>query len=137
MNLHGIVSPAIGTVNPQRLIPYYASAGYTQNAAFKQVPAYADAINIQAQIQALTGKDLRHEALQNIQGLFRGVYIYGNKQGVDRVEAKGGDMFWFAEVPGGTARLWKVLAVLETWPDWSKVAVVLQLDTVPPGPLPT
>lgn len=127
MNLHGLVRGAITTVNPDVMCPYQQSTGYTANDAGKRTPAYADSVTIPCQIQALTGKDLRHEALQNIQGVMRGVYVYGNKQGVVRVDAKGGDLFQFAQVPGGALQTWLVVAVLETWPDWSKVAVCLQL----------
>src|SRR5262249_43582502 len=133
MNLHGIVRGAITSVNPDVMVPYYKSTGFTQDAAFRQTPSFATPVTVPCQIQALSGKDLRHAELQNIQGLKRAVYMYGNTQGVDRVEAKGGDLLYFAEVPGGTSRVWKVVTVLETWPDWSKVAVVLQIDTQPPS----
>jgi len=39
--------------------------------------------------------------------------------------AKGGDLLDF----GG--QTWLVTAVLETWPDWCKVGVTLQLDETP------
>lgn len=132
MNLHGTVRGAITSINPDVLCPYYVSTPYTQDATFKQAPQYAAPVNVMCQIQALTGKDLRHEALQNIEGLLRGVYMYGNTQGVDRSNLKGGDLIRFAQVPSGTVQTWKVVCVLETWPDWSKVAVVLQRDKAAP-----
>lgn len=134
MNLHGLVRGVITSVNPDVQVGYWKSNGYTQDATFKQVPSYAHSVQIPAQVQALSGKDLRHEALQNIQGVVRAVYLYGNVQGVVRADMKGGDMFGFAQVPGGTVQYWKVVAVLETWPDWCKVAVTLQTDTAAPGP---
>jgi hypothetical protein len=132
VNLHGIVRGAIQTVNPDVMVPYYKSSGYTVGGSFKQAPTYAPVVNVPCQIQALTGKDLRHTELQNIQGVLRAVYMYGNTQGLVRIEAKGGDLLRFAQVPGGTIYTWLVVAVLETWPDWSKVAVSLQLDKAPP-----
>lgn len=132
MNLHALVRPVVTTVNPDVLCPYYKSNGYSQDAAFKQIPAYLAPVDVPCQIQALTGRELRHEALLNIQGLKRGVYMYGNTQGVDRSSMKGGDLLRFAQVPGGTVQTWLVVVVFETWPDWSKVGVVLQVDAAAP-----
>lgn len=134
MNLHGLVRGVITTVNPDVQVKYWKSTGHTIGANFKQSPSYANSLTIPAQIQALTGKDLRHEALQNIEGVVRAVYLYGNVQGVVRADQKGGDMFGFAQVPGGAVQYWKTVCVLETWPDWCKVAVNLQIDATAPGP---
>lgn len=133
MNLHGIVRGAITSVNPDVLCPYYKSSGYGVDSTFAQVPTYAAPVTVPCQIQALTARDLQHKDLVNIEGLKRAVYMYGNTQGVVRADAKGGDILAFAQVPGGTIQYWKVVVVLETWPDWSKVAVVLQRDTSPPS----
>ena len=132
MNLHGIVRGAITTVNPDVMCPYYKATGYTQDAAFKQSPTYATPVTVPCQIQALTARELAHEAFLNIQGLKRGVYMYGNTQGVDRSQLKGGDLLRFAQVPGAAVQTWLVVVVLETWPDWSKVGVVLQIDKAAP-----
>lgn len=132
MNLHGIVRGAITTVNPDVLCPYYKSTGFTQDAAFKQVPTYASPVSVPCQIQALTARELQHEAFLNIQGLKRGVYMYGNTQGVDRSMVKGGDLLRFAQPGSATVQTWLVVGVLETWPDWSKVGVVLQIDKAAP-----
>lgn len=132
LNLHAIVRPAINAVNPEILGQWLVSTGFTQAADFQQVPSYAAPVTVPMQVQALTGKDLRHQDLLNVQGVLRGVYMFGNVQGVVRVDAKGGDLLQFPQVLGGTVRTWKVQAVLETWnptsPGWCKVAVVLQID---------
>lgn len=133
MNLHGIVRGAITTVNPDTVVPYYKSTGFTQDATFAQVPAYAAAVNVPIQVQAATARDLKHERWLNIEGIKRAVYMYGNTQGIVRADEKGGDLLWFPQVPGGSSQLWKVVVVLETWPDWCKVGVVLQLDKAPPS----
>src|SRR5579872_6944514 len=133
MNLHGTVRGAITSVNPDILAPYYVSQPFTVDSTFKQVPTYAAAVNVPIQVQALTAKDLQHKDLVNIEGLKRAVYMYGNTVGIDRSKSKGGDLLWFPQAPKLASQLWKVLCVLETWPDWSKVAVVLQLDASPPS----
>lgn len=127
MNLHGIVRGAITTVNPDIPITWRASTGYASDAAGKQVPAYAADLTIQAQVQALAGDDLAHINMLNMQGIFRTVYMYGNKQGIVRPEARGGDILLFPQVPGGTVNTWLVVAVPETWPDWCRVIACLQL----------
>lgn len=133
MNLHGIVRGAITSVNPDVMCPFYVSTGSATDANFKPSPTYAAPVNVPCQIQALSARELAHEAFLNIQGLKRGVYMYGNTQGVDRSNVKGGDLIRFAQVPGGTIQTWLVVVVFETWPDWSKVGVVLQIDKAPPA----
>lgn len=132
LNLHSTVRGAINSVNPDRLVTWLESTGYTTAADGTQTPAYTTHASIDAQIQAATGKDLKHPNLQNVQGVVRSVYMFGNKQGVVRVDAKGGDLLTFAQSVGGAVQTWLVVAVLETWnPDatgWCKVGVVLQVD---------
>jgi hypothetical protein len=132
MNLHAIVRGAINTVNPDQTVVLRASTGYTTNAAGKRTPTYAADATVAAQVQALSGRDLQHPDFLNVQGIKRAVYLYGDVQGVVRPNAKGGDLLVFPQDLGGTAQLWLVVAVLETWnPDatgWCKVGVVLQDD---------
>lgn len=132
MNLHGTVRGAITSVNPDVMAPYYVSQPYTKDASFAQVPSYAAPVNVPVQVQALKANDLKHSDLVNLEGLKRAVYMYGNTVGVDRSNLKGGDWLVFAQAKGLAVQGWKVVCVLETWPDWSKVAVVLQLTVTPP-----
>lgn len=132
MNLHGIVRGAITTVNPDLLVPYYRSAGYGKDSTFAQTPQYAAPVNVPIQVQALTGRWLQHRDLLDIQGVLRSVHMYGNTQGIVRADKKGGDLLYFPQVPGGQSYFWKVAAVLETWPDWCHLAVVMQTFTVLP-----
>lgn len=121
MNLHAIVSGAIGTVNPhvKALVRY--STGYTIAPGGKQIPTYNDVPNQDVQMQALSGKDLAFLQNLNVQGVQRALYMYGDTQGVVRPRAKGGDLVVIG------SDVWKVVTVLETWPDWSKVGVTLQV----------
>lgn len=128
MDLHGIVSGAIGTVNPFIMASIQMSNGYTKDAAFRQVPAYLPAINQLIQVQALSYNDLAQLDGLNIQGERRAVYLEGFWSGVIRPDSKGGDLLTFPETPGGPARTWLAAQVLEHWPDWSKLAVTLQDD---------
>lgn len=131
MNLHGTVRGAITSVNPDVLAPFLSSTGNTVDEAGNQTPSYADAINIPIQVQALSGSDKKAVNFMNLQTVLRSVYCYGNKQGVERVVQKGGDILQFREVPNprtdaNPVRNWLVIKVVETWPDWSKVVVSMQ-----------
>ncbi len=115
MNLHGIVRAAISSINPDIAVLWRQSNGYTQDAGFKQVPAYIDIPGTVVQLQ-----DLQHPDLLNVQGVMRALYMNGSAEGVNRTFAKGGDLFTVS------GQVWKVVTVLETWPDWCKVAINLQ-----------
>lgn len=120
MNLRAIANSATQSINPNTPVTVKASSGYTIDPATRrQVPAYAIETG-QANIQALDGKDLKQLDGLNIQGTIRAAYLYGNLAGVVRPDSKGGDMVEF------NSQSWLVVKVLETWPDWCKVAIVYQ-----------
>lgn len=123
MNLHGLVTGAIGTVNPFVLATWQQSTGYTVNANFQQVPTYTSS-TIAVQVQALTNKDLRQIDGLNLNGTVRAIYANGSIQGTVRPNIQGGDLITLSDGPNvGT---WLVNQVLETWPDWCKVVATLQ-----------
>lgn len=126
MNLHGIVRRAITTVNPDIAASFERSTGYAVDVNHKQVPGYAAAVPVRIQSQALSGGMLKHTDNLNLQGVLRSVYMFGNTQGVVRPTAEGGDLLTFKLVPGSADSIWKVVEVVETWPDWSHVIVCLQ-----------
>jgi len=124
MNLHSIVSGAVGAINPLVIATIQQSTGYTEADDGTQVPTYAAPVNVQAQSQPLTFSDLRQLDGLNIQGIKRAIYLTGNWQGLVRTAKKGGDLI---TLPNGTN--WLVVLELENWSDtsgWSKVAVTLQ-----------
>ena len=125
MNLHGLVSGAIGTVNPHVPCSTLVSTGYTTNPDGSRVPTY-DTVTGMAQVQALTYKDLTQVDGLNLNGAARGIYFYGDIQGVLRARTKGGDVVTLSDGPN--AGKWLVVQVLETWSDWSKCACVLQSE---------
>lgn len=128
MDLHSIVSGAIGTVNPFILASIQMSNGYTIAPGGKQTPVYLSAVNQLIQVQALQHDDLVQLDGLNIQGERRAIYLEGFWSGVIRPDSKGGDLLTFPEYPGGPSRTWLVVFVFEHWPDWSKLAVTLQVD---------
>lgn len=131
INVRAIANAAIQPVNENIGAQYRASTGYTTNPAGKRTPTFAAEVPVQIQAQAVKGSDLRHINSLNVQNVYRNVRMWGNTQGVVRLEAKGGDLLRFPQVPGGQVETWLVVAVLETWPTWCSLIVCLQTDPVP------
>jgi len=127
MNIRGMANGATSQVNPNQSIAWKQSTGYTSDAAGKRTPSYTST-PVDAQVQGLSASDLKHIDGLNIQGVMRSVVMYGNVQGVNRVNQQGGDILQFPEVPNGTVRDWLVVQVMETWPEWCRVVVVLQVS---------
>lgn len=121
LNLHGIVSGAVGTVNSNVTVAYEASMGNTVLPSGKPVPTYAPVQQIRAQIQALSWKDLQQLDGINMNGARRAIYLYGAANGVVRPAAQGGDL-----ITDSDNNRWLVAQNLEQWPFWCKVAVTLQ-----------
>lgn len=133
MNLHQIVSGAIGAINPFIPVTVQKSTGYTTDATGKRTPQFSN-VATTGQVQALSGDDIKQ--LENlgiaIQGVMRSVYLNGDWQGLVRVDGTGGELFQFARPGHSQPDTWRVTQVLETWPDWCKVAVTLQDLTAKP-----
>lgn len=130
-NLHSLVRGAIGSVNPDILVDWLVSTGQTVALGGKSTPTYAAAVTVRGQVQSLKGQDLRKYAFLQAQGVYRAAYLFGDAQGINRVDAKGGDLILFPQNPGGTKRTWLVSAVDETWTHdggWCRVILTLQMD---------
>jgi hypothetical protein len=122
VNLHGIVSNAIGAINPNVNITIERSMGNTTSVNGRQVPQYAAPVTVLAQVQSLTFGDLSAIEGLNIQGVRRAVYINGRTDGIIRPDQKGGDLVTLAD---GTK--WLNVHVLEYWPDWCKFVITRQM----------
>ena len=59
MNLHELVRPLIGIVNPFQSVVILVSTGFTINAQYEQVPAGAHAVEVMAQPQPVADKTLQ------------------------------------------------------------------------------
>ena len=129
MNLRALANSCIQAVNPDQTIIWRKFTGYTKDSSMRQVPAYTD-YSVKAQIQSAGNGDLQQTDGLNLTTVMRKVYLNGNVQGVNRIEAVGGDLLVFPEVKGGTDRTWLVTQVGDTWNEWCSVTVVLQDDNV-------
>lgn len=121
MNLHGIVSRAIGAVNPPEAITISPSSGYTTRADGTRTPSYGTPVAVAAQIQELTQRDIYQTSGLNLQGVQVTMYLPGQWAGAIRADGKGGDIITRAD-----GSIWLVAAILELWPNWCKVLAVLQ-----------
>lgn len=127
MDLRGIANGISSTVNPNVIATVTRSTGYTIGAGLKQVPTYAAPVSGPAQVQALDGSDLRQVDGLNLQGVVRAIYLRGSLAGVIRPNSDGGDLVTIsAPAPASLIGTWLVVKVLETWPAWTKAAIVLQ-----------
>ena len=120
MDLRSIANGVASAVNPNVTVSVQRSTGYTVGAGHKQVPTYAAAVVGPAQVQALDGVDLKQLDGLNIQGTMRAIYLRGALAGVVRPSGEGGDLITIG------SQTWLVTKVLESWPNWTKAAIVLQ-----------
>lgn len=122
MNLHAVVRGPINAINPDVPATLFASTGWTTQPDGTRVPAYGPAVQMMAQVQALSWKDLQMLDGVNIAGEARAIYLYGDWRSVIRPEKAGGDLI---VVEGAK---WLIVKALETWAvGWSKVAAVRQM----------
>ena len=127
MDLRGIANGVTSTVNPNETVTVLRSTGFTMGAGAKQVPSYAAPVTGPGQIQALDADDIKQLDGLNIQGTIRAIYLRGTLAGVVRPNQTGGDLVTIAApAPVALRGTWLVVKVLESWPDWTKAAIVLQ-----------
>jgi hypothetical protein len=123
MNLHGIASGAVGSVNPRIVISYSAcTPTITATPGGPRTPTYLAAVNVVAQVQELTTDDLKHLNDLNVSGIMRKLWSNQLMFGVDRAAGLGGDK---VVLPDGTT--WLVVRPIEQFPDWNSVAIRKQV----------
>jgi hypothetical protein len=136
VNLHSIVAPVIGAINPNQTVTLMQSTGFATNADFSRTPTYS-AISMGAQVQGLSSDNIRLLNGLGIQGVRRKAYLWGAWTGMVRGLQKGNDLVVF---PDGS--MWKVAYVFEDYghgvsgtSGWCSVALVLQNPTSEGAPI--
>jgi len=131
MNLHGIVSSAIGTINPFIDAVLRENTGFTVALDGSRTPSFNDYV-AQIQVQAQTEDQLAFSMNQGFQGVLRSVYLNGNWTGIVKADQTGNDELYF------NGYRWMIYHVIEIWPDWCHVLVaqqtkstVVNLNTLP------
>jgi hypothetical protein len=120
MNIHGLAVGYVGIVNTNRTITLKRYTGITQNDHYERVPSYTST-TILAQVQALSGDQLREINHLNVQGEMRSVICADELRGVSKPDQKGGDMLNF------DGHDWLVVHVQETFPDHTMAIVQKQI----------
>jgi|SRR6516165_86545 hypothetical protein len=138
MNLHNIAYGVLTAINPATMLSIQVSNGYTTQPNGQRVPSYNDPVVVPGDVQALGAGENQHLDMLNIQGRRMAFYINGNIDGLIRPNSQGGDLITI--VRGGNnlclqGSVWLVAEILEYWPDWAKVAAVLQNDAPYPQEL--
>lgn len=124
MNLHKVVSSAIGAINPNQFVAVRPSNGNIEAADGTLAPSYGPEFKILAQVQPVTGGDLRHIDALNIQGNFRALYFSADVKAGVRTALKGGDLVILPD-----KSVWLVSQELEPFfstAGWTKVFITLQ-----------
>ena len=122
MNLHGVVSGAVGAVNPPQLVTIKTNTGYTTAPGGVQTPTFTTTTGL-AQVQELSSEDIKHLGGINTAGLSRKLYASGSLYSIVRVASKGGDRVILAD-----GSVWLVTHVIEMFPDWCSVAIEMQVS---------
>ena len=122
MDLRGLANGVTSTINPNETVTVLRSTGFTIGAGAKQIPSFAAPVTGPAQVQALDANDIKQLDGLNIQGTIRAIYLRGTLAGVVRPNQTGGDIV----KRKNDFETWLVVKVLESWPDWTKAAIVLQ-----------
>lgn len=120
MNLNQITGNALTVINPYTYGTLKRSVGYTTTPSGDRVPSYEIIPKVPFKVQALSNDEIRQLDGLNIQGNKQAVYLNGSWAGIVRADQKGGDLLVF----GG--EVWLAAIVLEDWPKWTKLAIVLQ-----------
>ena len=131
MDLNAIASAATRSVTPAVAGQVWLSTGSTTADDGTRTPTFNTLSQVTLDMQPLSGRDLQQLDGLNIQGVQRVAYVRGDIQGLVRVTGKGGDMIVIPAAPSAPAYAggsWLVVAVMETWPDWCKVGLTLQVN---------
>ncbi len=136
MDLYRLTSGVIDAVNPRIVVSIQTSAGNVTNPDGTVAPLYDPAVSVLAQVQALSGRDLRQIEGLNLQGTLRAIYVDDGIDGVERVTLKGGDLITLPD-----CSVWLVTLVPEPWKTtagWTKAIITLQVSKtqMPPPPPP-
>ena len=124
MNLHDIVAPCTGAVNPLIPATFSASTGSTTQPWGDRIPTYATPTLVIIDLQGISESDLKHMNALNVGGVLRKIYGDGKLSSVVRETSEGGDLITTA-TPSAT---WLVVKVAEQWPDWCSVIVQQQVN---------
>ena len=123
MNLRAIANSLTRGINPNNTTAILAkNDGFIIAAGGIKTPKYIES-TIEIQTQSIESKDLQHLNLTAQQGQYNFVYANGLISAQRRNLDKGEDLLKFKAYGEDTVSTWKVVKVMESYPDWVKVLV--------------
>lgn len=123
MNLRAIANSLTRGVNPNNTqAALMTNDGFEIIAGGKKVPKYIES-TIEIQTQSIESNVLEHLNLTAMQGQYNFVYANGLISAQRRSLDKGEDMLRYKAYGEDTESTWKVVRVMESYPDWVKVLV--------------
>ena len=123
MNLRAIANSITRGVNPNNTqAVLMTNDGFEIIAGGKKVPKYIES-TIEIQTQSIESDELDHLNLVSQQGQYNFVYANGLISAQRRTLNKGEDMLRFKPYGEDDDVVWKVVKVMESYPDWVKVLV--------------
>lgn len=123
MNLRSIANSITRGVNPNNTqAVLMTNMGSQIMRGGKQVPIH-DSASIEIQTQSIESDQLEHLNLVSQQGEYNFVYANGLISAQRRSLGKGEDFLIFKPYGEDQNTIWKVVKVLESYPDWTKVLV--------------
>jgi hypothetical protein len=132
VNLHSVAVRVISAINPQQPVSIRYSLGTsTQLADGTLVPAYSSPPTpMLGQLQSLQYRDLIQIQALNLNGTRRSVYLWGDNEGLVRLNSLGGDLITFIPKQGNIPAnsTWLVATMAENWPQdgWCRCICTLQ-----------
>ena len=122
LNLRSAANKLVQAVNPDIWVTVFAATGYTVGTGQKQTPTYAAGVSGWAQLQELNSSDIKLMNGFQTQTSVNTIYLKGPLHGIVRKTSTGGDYIMIGSVK------WLVQQILEEWPNWSKAAIIMQVD---------
>jgi len=111
----------IQNINPDYVVSYLQSTGYTIGAGRVQTPTYADPVIFSAQMQRMTQKEIDKSGVETVSGEFWKLFIPLNTVStVIRPTSKGGDIFII------NGQNWYVYTILGKWYQYTVAMIALQ-----------
>jgi hypothetical protein len=123
--LRGIANRSLQGIRRDESVTIARSTGSQIGAGLKPVATYADPVTTVAQLQALSGDDLKQLEGLNIQGTLLSCYVDGQIKAVERPGGTGGDLITMT-ASSRYAGTWLVVHVFENWGEWTRAAICLQ-----------
>lgn len=124
MNLHEIASGAINAVNPFQEVTITPKSEYTVNQYGEAEATAGTPYTIMAQIQPVSSEDIAFISDYNQSTVYRSFWVSANPSGINRPQAKGGDIVTWGD------KTFYVAQMPEAWYEtagWNHFIGVLQL----------